>query len=148
MSELNKVITSLIDRRVPSKIIKRKVNDKAWFNEDCVNAFHNKQNAYRLWSQNRSPFLWEEYVVHRRHAQYVYDAALLEYNNDIRQSLSTALHPHKWWSTLKTFLFGVNSSLPPIRTDNGSVTYDPSKKAEVFSKVFKVKRVIKNSIFL
>ena len=25
-----------------------------------------------------------------------------------------------------------NSSLPPIRTDDGSVTYNPSKKAEVF----------------
>ena len=24
--------------RVPSKIIKQKVNDKAWFNEDCVNS--------------------------------------------------------------------------------------------------------------
>ena len=29
VSEFNKVITSLIDRRVSSKIIKRKVNDKA-----------------------------------------------------------------------------------------------------------------------
>ena len=41
VSELNKVITSLINRRIPSKIIKQKVNDKAWFNEGCVNAFHN-----------------------------------------------------------------------------------------------------------
>ena len=29
VSELNKVITSLIDRRVPTKIIRRKVNNKA-----------------------------------------------------------------------------------------------------------------------
>ena len=58
----------------------------------------------------------------------MYDSALLEYNKGIRESLSTAIHPHKWWSTLKTF-FCVNLSLPPIRTDNGSVTYDPSKKA-------------------
>ena len=83
---------------------------------------------------NRSLFLWEEYVLHRRHAQYVYDAALLEYNNGIRESLSTAMHPHKWWSTLKTFLSGVNSSLSPI-----SVTYDPSKMKEGFSKVFQNK---------
>ena len=70
---------------------------------------------------------------------YVYDAALLEYNNGIRESLLTAMHPHKWWFTLKTFLFGVNSSVLPIRTDDGSVTYDPSKKAEVFSTVFQNK---------
>ena len=58
----------------------------------------------------------------------------------VSESFSTAMHPHKWWSTLKTFLFGVNSSLPPIRTDDGSVTYDPSKKAEVFSTVFQKKQ--------
>ena len=46
VSELNRVITSLIIRSVPSKVIRRKVNDKAWFNKDCVNVFHNKQNAY------------------------------------------------------------------------------------------------------
>ena len=83
MFDFNKVINSLIGRRVSSKFIRRTVNDKIWFNEDCVNAFYNKQNAYRFWSQNSSPFLWEEYVVPRRYAQYVYDAALLEYNNVI-----------------------------------------------------------------
>ena len=31
VSELNEVTTSLIDTRVPSKVIRRKVNDKAWF---------------------------------------------------------------------------------------------------------------------
>ena len=46
------------------KVVRRKVNDKAWFNKDCINTFHNKQNEYRLWSQNRSHFLWEEYVLH------------------------------------------------------------------------------------
>ena len=30
------------------KIIKRKVNDKVWFNGDCVNAFHIKQNVLSL----------------------------------------------------------------------------------------------------
>ena len=86
--------------------------------------------------------------MHRRHAQSVYDAALLEYNNDIRESLSTALHPLKWWFTLKTFLFGVNSSLPLIRTDDGFVTYDPSIKEELFLPFFRINRVIRNSIFL
>ena len=43
-------------------------------------------------------------------------------------------HLYKWWSTLKTFLFRVNTPLPPIRTQNGSVTFDPSEMAEVFSK--------------
>ena len=54
--------------------------------------------------------------MHRHHAQYVYDAALLEYNNSFRKSLSTAVH--KWWSTVKTFLFDVNRFLHPIRTND------------------------------
>ena len=48
VSELNKKITSLINRCVPSKVIRRKVNDKVWFNKNCVDALHNKQNAYHL----------------------------------------------------------------------------------------------------
>ena len=92
--------------------------------------------------------MWEEYVIHRCHAQSVYDAALLEHNNSIRELLLTSIHPHKWWSTLKTSLFGVNSSLPLIRTNDGSVIYGPSKKAEVFFAVFQNKKVIRNSIFL
>ena len=70
--------------------------------------------------------MWKEYVVYRRHVQSVYDVAFLEYKNSISESLS--MHPNKWWSTLKTFLFGVNSSLPPIKTDDGSATYDPSER--------------------
>ena len=34
----------------------------------------------------------------------------------------------------------MNSSLPAIRTDDGSVTYDPSKKVEIFSTVFQNKQ--------
>ena len=48
VSDFNKVITYFINRRVPSKFIRRKVNDKTWFNEDSINAF---QNIHRLWSQ-------------------------------------------------------------------------------------------------
>ena len=82
--------------------------------------------------------------------QYVYDAAFLEYNNGIRELLSTAMHSHKWWSTLKTFLFGVNSSLPPIRTDDGSLKQNMPhlKRQKFFLLFFRINRVIKNSIFL
>ena len=43
VSELNRVITSLIDKRVPFKVIRRKVNNKAWFNENYANAFHDNK---------------------------------------------------------------------------------------------------------
>ena len=77
--------------------------------------------------------------MQKRFIQSVYDAALIENNNNICYSLSTELHLYKWSSTLNTFLFGVNSSLSPIWTDDGSVTYNASKIAEVFSTVFQNK---------
>ena len=43
--------------------------------------------------------------MHRRHAQSVYDAALLEYNDSIRESLSTEMHPHKSLLLLYTIIF-------------------------------------------
>ena len=48
MSELNRVITSLIIRSVPSKVIRRKVNDKAWFNKDYINASELNQGLFYL----------------------------------------------------------------------------------------------------
>ena len=51
--ELNSIINSMIARNVPSKVIRQNINDRAWFNENCVNAFHDKQNAYHVWSENR-----------------------------------------------------------------------------------------------
>ena len=69
--------------------------------------------------------------MHRSHAQTFYDATLLEYNNSICESISKAIHSYKWQSTLKTFLFDVNFSLPLIWID---AIYDPIQMAEGFSK--------------
>ena len=138
--ELNNVLVNIIERRVPTKNITCKLKDKAWFNADCLRAFNDKQNAYRLWSRHRTRFLWDEYLEHRRSCQAVYDFARSEYNNSIRDSLLEATQSHKWWSVLKSFLFGVDTSLPPIRKDDGSVTYQPSVMAEVFSSTFQKKQ--------
>ena len=78
-------------------------------------------------------------------AHNVYDAALLEYINNIHDTLSTAMHSHKWWSTLNIFLFGVISSLPPIRTNDGFVTYDSSKMTKLFLQFIRINKVIRYS---
>ena len=72
--------------------------------------------------------------------QVIYNTAYTEYNNSIYESFTSALHPHSWWSTLKTFLFDMNTSLPLKRTQDGSVTFDPSEMAKVFSTVFQRKQ--------
>ena len=80
--------------------------------------------------------MWEENVRCRSHAQTVYNTAYTEYNNSIYESLTSASQPHKWWSTLKNFLFGVNISHSLIHTQDSSVTFDPFEIAEVFTMVF------------
>ena len=86
VSALDKVITSLIDRQVPSKIIRQKVNNKVLFNKNCVNAFHNKQNAYCLWSQNRSDLLCADNLT-----QSFYDAEISEYKINILNFLNSII---------------------------------------------------------
>ena len=54
----------------------------------------------------------------------------------IRASLAEETQPRKWWSSLKNFIFGIDSALPPIPLDNGLGTHDPRTKAEVLSTTF------------
>ena len=65
---------------------------------------------------------------------------MLNIIKNICESLASASHLYKWWSTLKIFLFSVNTSHPPIRTQDGSVTFDPSGMVEVFSMAFQGKQ--------
>ena len=65
------------------------MKDKAWFDDECRSAYQDKQEAYGLWSRNRSPLLWENFERLRDHAQ-------TDYNNRIRASLAEEAQPRKW----------------------------------------------------
>ena len=138
--DLNAALIDIINRRVPTKIIKKRLKDKPWFNADCINAFNEKQTAYNLWSQNKSRLLWSDFTRLKQQAQTVYDNARSEHDRNIRESLAGESEPHKWWSSLKNFLFGADTTLPPIKMDNGAVTYDPAIMAEIFSAEFQKKQ--------
>ena len=47
---------------------------------------------------------------------------------------------HKWWSTLKTALFGVDVTVPPLLRPDGSLTHCPKEKAALFADVFDSKQ--------
>lgn len=133
---LNTSLLDILHRRVPSRIIRSRIKDKAWFNNDCRRAFDNKQTAYHLWKRNRTPLLWENYVTLRAQAQRVYSAAERDYNLHLQEILAGATQPHKWWASLKSSLFGIDSSMPPLSNSDGSVSFDPERKANIFSNVF------------
>ena len=133
---LNEELVNIIERRVPSRIINYRNRDKAWFNADCRRAYLEKQEAYKLWRRNRSPLTWENYTRLRTEAQQVYASAEREYNETIKETLRESMQAHKWWSTLKSALFGNESSVPALLKPSGSVTHCPKEKAVLLADVF------------
>ena len=133
---LNDELVNIINRRVPQKIIRTRSKDKCWFNEDCRRALNDKQQAYHRWSRDKSDNHWREYIRLRSIAARAYNTAQDEFNSSLQDSLANATQSHKWWSTLKTALFGVDSSLPPLRGNHGDLIFEPKAKAELLSECF------------
>ncbi|KAK3894304.1 hypothetical protein Pcinc_001927 [Petrolisthes cinctipes] len=136
VSSLNNSLLEILNRRVPSKLIKSRIKDKAWFDDDCKRAFNNKQAAYHRWRRGRNQLLWDDYIHLRSVAQRVYSNAERDYNSHLQEVLAGATQPHKWWASLKASLFGIDSSMPPLRDSDGSVSFDPLIKANMLSNIF------------
>ena len=48
--------------------------------------------------------------------------------------------PHKWWSTLKSAVFGSSSSLPPLVSESGGPVCQSVGKADLLSDHFDSKQ--------
>ena len=70
----------------------------------------------------------------------MYASADREYNEPIKETLRGSTQPHKWWSTLKSALFGSESSVPALLKPSGSVTHCPKEKAVLLADVFDSKQ--------
>ena len=136
ITELNKVLLSISDRRIPCKTIRSRRKDKAWFNDECRRAQREKQTAFCQWSRSRSPASWNNYIHHRLLAQRIYVEAQTNYHSHLKEILTGASQPHVWWSALKQSLFGVDTSLPPLSCADGSVCSSAKEKADLLASVF------------
>ena len=133
---LNAASLEIIDRRIPSRVVTFRSKDKAWFTDDCRRAYLEKQEAYNLWRRNRSDLTWSNYVRLRSAAQEVYSLAEREYNRGVKETLENATQSHKWWSTLKSALFGIDDGMPPLLKEDGTLTQCPKEKSTLFANVF------------
>ena len=77
-----------------------------------AHAFGLKQEAHLRWTRDRSRVSWEEFVQVR--ASETYSKAKHQFWARNRDVLMNAQSPHNWWSTLKSAVFGMSSSLPPL----------------------------------
>ena len=105
----------LVGRFVPTKVIRVRNKDKHWFDDQCMHAFGLKQEAHLRWTRDRSRVNWEEFVSCQVRANETNSEAKHQFSVRKRDVLMNALQfPHKWWSTLKSAVFSLSSSLPPL----------------------------------
>ena len=76
---------------------------------------------------------WEEFVRCRVRANETYSEAKHQFSIRNIHVLMNAQSPHKWWSTLKSAVFGSSSSLPPVVGPSGGRVCESVGKAAVGS---------------
>ena len=113
--------------------------DKPWFNNDCRLAFDIKQGAHLRWTtRGRSRVNCDEFVHYQRRANAACAEAMRQFSVRSRDVLMNARCPHKWWSTLKSAVFGSGSdlSLPPLIGAGGGLVCESVGKADMLSAHF------------
>ena len=112
---LNEHLLLLVGRFVPTKVIRVSNKDKPWFDDQCRNAFDLKQEAHLRWTRGRSRVNWEEFVRCQVRANETNSEAKRQFSARNRDVLI------KWLSTLKSAVFGLSSSLPPLVGGGGGL---------------------------
>ena len=133
VERLNGHLSQLVERFVPTKKIRVCNKDKPWFNDDCRLAFNIKQGAHLQWTRDRSRVNLDEFVHYQRRANAVYAEAMRQFSVRSRDVLTNAQCPHKWWSSLKSAVFGSSSdsSLLPLIGAGGDLVCESVGKADM-----------------
>ena len=118
---LNEHLLLLAGRFVPTKIIRVRNKAKPWFDDQSRHTFGHKQGTHFRWTCDRSRVNWEEFVHCQVRANETYSEAKHQFSARNRDVLMNAQSPHKWWSTLKSAVFGLSSSLPPLVDGGGGL---------------------------
>ena len=104
---LNEHLSLLVGRANQGHPVRNK--DKPWFDNQCRHAFGLKQEARLRWTRDHSRVNWEEFVRCQVRANETYLEAKRQFSDRNRDVLTNVQSPHKWWSTLKSAVFGSSS---------------------------------------
>ena len=102
--------------------------------------FDLKQKAHLRWTRDRSRVNWEEFVRCQVRANETYSEAKRQVSVRNIDVLMNVQSPHKWWSTLKSAVFGSSSSQPPVVGPGGGLVYESVGKADLLSDHFDSKQ--------
>ena len=86
--------------------------DKPWFDDQCSHAYVLKQKVHLRWARDRSWVNREEFVRCIVRAIEAYSVAKHQFSDGNRDVLMNVHSSHKWWSILKSAVFGSSSSFP------------------------------------
>ena len=95
-----------------------------------------KQEAYLRCTNDRSHVNSEEFVCCHVRANETYSEAKRQFSVRNMDVLMNAQSPHKWWSTLKSAVFGFSSTLPPHVGGGGGLVCESVGKADLLSDHF------------
>ena len=139
---LNVHLSLLVERFVPTNVICVRNKDKPWFHDDCRLALDIKHGAHLRWTRDSSRVNWDEFVHYQRRANDVYAGAMSQFSVRSRDVLMHAQCPHKWWSTVKSAVFGSSSdsSLPPLIRAGDGLVCESVGKADMLSANFDEKQ--------
>ena len=76
----------------------------------------------------------------RPRVHLVYEDTKQAFTERSKSFLTNAPNPSKWWSTVKTAVFGASSSLPPLADRTGKLVWSADEKASLFSAHLDAKR--------
>ena len=103
---LDKHLSLMVGRYVPTKVIRVRNKDKPWFDDQCRRPFSLKQEAHLRWTRDRSRVNWEEFIRCQVRANETYSEAEHQFSDLNRDVLANVHSPHKWGSTLKSVVYG------------------------------------------
>ena len=106
-------------------------NDKPWVDDQCKHAFGLKHKAHLRWILDRSQVKWGEFVCYQVRANETYSDAKRQFRDRNRDVLMNVQSPHKWWSTLKSVVFGWSSAFPPLVSEGGGLVCESVGKADL-----------------
>ena len=105
---LNKHLSLLVGRYVPTKVIRVRDKDKPWFDDQCRHVLGPKKEAHLRWTRDRSRVNWEAFVRCQVRANETTSEAKRQFglpsyvgrdNHKNRAVLMIVQSPHTWWST-------------------------------------------------
>ena len=91
--------------------------------------------AHLRWTRDRSRVNWKEFVRCQVRANKTYSGAKRQFSDRNKDVLMNVHSPHKWWSTLKSTVFDLGSSLSPLVSEGGGLVCPPPSLTSVYPRL-------------